>query len=142
MLANSFPWTINSLFCNDVTCASSELEEHAVKQRVITATMRIVIFFIKWCIKLKCKINYCRKYTSNCMKKQVNRCFFIFFNNSPLNSNYSAIMNVEYQEFINIILWQKDSKWHSLPEFVCTCLCNLLIISNSLYALSLNSYVK
>jgi len=25
-------------------------------------------------------------------------------------SNYSAIMNVEYQELINVTLWQKGSK--------------------------------
>jgi len=30
----------------------------------------------------------------------------------------------------------------TLPEFVGVCLCNLLIINNSLYALSLNSYKR
>ena len=49
-------------------------------------------------------------------------------------------MNVEYQELINVALWQKGSKWHSLPKFVCVCLCNFLIINSRLYALSLNSY--
>ena len=44
--------------------------------------------------------------------------------------NYSAIINVEYQELINLTLWQKGSKRHSLIEFVCTYLCNLLIINN------------
>ena len=51
-------------------------------------------------------------------------------------------MNVEYQELINVTLWQKGSKWHSLPKFVCVCLCNFLIINSGLYALSLNSYVS
>ena len=51
-------------------------------------------------------------------------------------------MNVEYQELINVTLWQKGSKWHSLPKFVCVCLCNFLIINSSLYALSLNSYFQ
>ena len=55
--------------------------------------------------------------------------------------NYSAIINVEYQELINLTLWQKGSKRHSLLEFVCIYLCNLLIINNSLYTLSLNSYL-
>ena len=56
--------------------------------------------------------------------------------------NYSAIINVEYQELINLTLWQKGSKRHSLLEFVCIYLCNLLIINNSLYTLSMNSYRK
>ena len=51
-------------------------------------------------------------------------------------------MNVEYQELINVTLWQKGSKWHSLPKFVCVCLCNFLIINSGLYALSLNSYFQ
>ena len=51
-------------------------------------------------------------------------------------------MNVEYQELINVTLWQKGSKWHSLPKFVCICLCNFLIINSGLYALSLNSYFQ
>lgn len=76
------------------------------------------------------------------------KCTFIVFQYSVLclindNSslcNYSAIMNVEYQELINVTLWQKGSKWNSLLEFVCIYLCNLLIINNSLYTLSLNSY--
>ena len=50
-------------------------------------------------------------------------------------------MNVEYQELINVTLWQKGSKWHSLLEFVCIYLCNLLIINNRLYTLSLNNYL-
>ena len=37
-------------------------------------------------------------------------------------------------------MWQKGSKRHSSLEFVCIYLCNLLIINNSLYTLSLNSY--
>ena len=40
-------------------------------------------------------------------------------------------MNVEYQELIDLTLWQKGSKRHFLIEFVCTYLCNLLIINNS-----------
>ena len=32
------------------------------------------------------------------------------FNTTSNNSNYSAIMNVEYQELINVTLWQKGSK--------------------------------
>ena len=51
-------------------------------------------------------------------------------------------MNVEYQELINVTLWQKGSKWHSLPKFVCICFCNFLIINSGLYALSLNSYFQ
>ena len=62
------------------------------------------------------------------------------FNTMSAFCNYSAIMNVEYQELINVALWQKGSKWHSLPKFVCVCLCNFLIINSRLYALSLNSY--
>ena len=49
-------------------------------------------------------------------------------------------MNVEYQELINVTLWQKGSKGHSLPKFAYVCLCNFLIINSGLYALSLNSY--
>ena len=64
------------------------------------------------------------------------------FNKSAEDCNYSAIINVEYQELINVTLWQKGSKRHSLLEFVCIYLCNLLIINNSLYTLSLNSYSK
>ena len=55
-------------------------------------------------------------------------------------SNYSAIMNVDYQELINVILWKKAQKDITLPEFVCARLCKLLVIDNSLYALLLNSY--
>jgi len=55
-------------------------------------------------------------------------------------SNYSAIMNADYQELINVILWKKSRNDITLPEFVRVCLCNLLVINNSLYALLLNSY--
>ena len=49
-------------------------------------------------------------------------------------------MNVDYQELINVILWEKSRNDITLPEFVRVCLCNLLVINNSLYALLLNSY--
>ena len=51
-------------------------------------------------------------------------------------------MNVDYQELINVILWEKSRNDITLPEFVRVCLCNLLVINNSLYALLLNSYEK
>ena len=74
-------------------------------------------------------------------KTRSTRYLRTYFNGYGYYSNYSAIINVEYQEIINVILWQKGSKRHSLLEFVCICLCNLLIINNNLYALSLNSYI-
>ncbi len=49
-------------------------------------------------------------------------------------------MNVDYQELINVMLWQKARNDIVLLEFVCVCLCNLLIINNSSYVLLLNSY--
>ena len=51
-------------------------------------------------------------------------------------------MNVDYQELINVMLWQKARNDIILPEFVCVCLCNLLIINNSSYVLLLDSYDK
>ena len=36
--------------------------------------------------------------------------FLIHFNCMSFLGNYSAIMNVEYQELINVTLWQKGSK--------------------------------
>ena len=51
-------------------------------------------------------------------------------------------MNADYQELINVILWKKTRNDITLAEFVCACLCNLLVINNSLYALLLNSYVR
>ena len=36
--------------------------------------------------------------------------FLTQFNPLAVDSNYSAIMNVEYQELINVTLWQKGSK--------------------------------
>jgi len=47
----------------------------------------------------------------------------------------------EYQELINVTLWRKGSKRHSLLEFACIYLYDLLVINNSLYTLSLNSYL-
>ena len=49
-------------------------------------------------------------------------------------------MNVDYQELINVILRKNARNDITLPEFVCICLCNMLVINNSLYALLLNSY--
>ena len=34
----------------------------------------------------------------------------LMINSSLIKRNYSAIMNVEYQELINVTLWQKGSK--------------------------------
>ena len=61
-----------------------------------------------------------------------NKVDFTIFHLFYFSCNYSAIINVEYQELINLTLWQKGSKWHSLLEFVCMSLCNILIINNSL----------
>ena len=49
------------------------------------------------------------------------------------------MINVDYQELINVILWQK-ARNYILYQKLYICLCNLLIINNRLYALSLNSH--
>lgn len=36
--------------------------------------------------------------------------FASFFKTPLIRSNYSAVMNDEYQEFINVTLWLKGSK--------------------------------
>ena len=71
------------------------------------------------------------------MDPHINCCLLA---NKIKASNYSAIMNVDYQELINVILRKKARNDITLPEFVCVRLCNLLVINNSLYALLLNSY--
>lgn len=43
-------------------------------------------------------------------KNIVDELTLCIININNASSNYSAIMNVEYQELIDVILWQKGSK--------------------------------